>query len=431
MISVLARPTDQIGVEDIQELIDSVVPEGEQIEFKRSLRTRGDGRPDRWLTDGGEIGDRARNEILEEAVAFANAYGGALLLGIRESDAKPPVAVDITPIPQCVELAERLRHQFRDCVDPEISRIDIFAVPIQGDDGVVIIRTGRSRMAPHRVKPTLVCPIRRADRCEGMSMREIQDLTLNLSRGLERLERRLTERTEKFQREFERLSNPDNAFGIRATAVPVGGEIMFDRVYGQSELYRPLFEVSCFGAISRIDANDPSLWRPMLRLARAESGSSRREFRHSYSYEELHCDGLVESARLSCDGALYPSHAIAEFAAIALWADHVRTAASSPASEYAIDVEIYGNGQDISVRAGHNYRRFAHMFVTDELGKIEEGRTSFPRYSLLDSGSIPRLAKRFEQDLWDLIGKDVYEIDFRLEEHEGIPRLLLERDAQS
>lgn len=72
MISVLSKPADQIGVADIQELIDSEVPEGDQIEFKEALSTK-DGSPDRWVTGADKIGDRARNEILEEAVAFANA----------------------------------------------------------------------------------------------------------------------------------------------------------------------------------------------------------------------------------------------------------------------------------------------------------------------------------------------------------------------
>ena len=34
-------------------------------------------------------------------------------------------------------------------------------------------------------------------------MREIQDLTLNLSRGLERLERQLETRSKHFEKEFE------------------------------------------------------------------------------------------------------------------------------------------------------------------------------------------------------------------------------------
>ena len=173
MIAVLSKPLDQIGPGDLKELIDSEVPEGEQVEFKESLRTRSDGTPDRWMTHQDGIGDRARNELLEEAVAFANAYGGALVLGIAESGTRPPVGAGISPIPRCADLAERLKLMFRDCVEPQIPRIDIFAVPTEDDDGgVVVIRTGRSRMAPHRVKPTRKCPIRRSDRCEEMTMRK-------------------------------------------------------------------------------------------------------------------------------------------------------------------------------------------------------------------------------------------------------------------
>ena len=243
MIAVLSKPADQIGVSDLNELIDSEVPESDQIEFKETLSTK-DGSPDRWITHRDRIGEKARNQILEETVAFANAYGGALLLGIRESESRPPVAAEIKPIPRCADLAERLKLKFRDCVEPQIPLIEIFAVPTDGDCGVVVIRTSRSRMAPHRVIPTGKCPIRRSDRCEEMTMREIQDLTLNLSRGLERLERQLEARSELFEKEFDRLTTPDDAWGIRATAAPVGEDIRFDRVYGVADLCTPWREVS-------------------------------------------------------------------------------------------------------------------------------------------------------------------------------------------
>ena len=74
-----------------------------------------------------------------------------MLLGIRESEAKPPVAVEIVPIQRCADLAERLKLVFRDRVEPQLPRIDIFAVPTEVESGVVIIRVGRSRLAPHRV----------------------------------------------------------------------------------------------------------------------------------------------------------------------------------------------------------------------------------------------------------------------------------------
>ena len=155
---------------------------------------------------------------------------------IGESEAKPPVAARVSPIPRCGDLAERLKLVFRDRVEPQLPRIDILAVPTEDENGVVIIRVGRSRLAPHRVTETLVCPIRRSDRCEEMSMREIQDMTLNVSRGLERLERYLSERAELFRQEFERLQTPKDAWGIRLTAAPVGDEIRIDRVFRPHDL---------------------------------------------------------------------------------------------------------------------------------------------------------------------------------------------------
>ena len=189
MIEVLSKPSGQIGITDIESLIASKVPEGEQIEFKGNLPAKGQ-TLDPWESGSDQIGDRAKDKILEEVVAFANAHGGALLLGIKESDTKPPVATKISPIPRCQDLAERLKLVFRDCVEPQLPRLEVFAVPVptKNESGVIILRVGRSRLAPHRVTRTLVCPIRRSDRCEEMTMREIQDMTLNVSRGLERLE---------------------------------------------------------------------------------------------------------------------------------------------------------------------------------------------------------------------------------------------------
>ena len=66
MIAVLSKPLDQIGPGDVRELIDSAVPEGEQIEFKRSLRSKGDGTPDRWLTHGDGIGRERETRYLRK-----------------------------------------------------------------------------------------------------------------------------------------------------------------------------------------------------------------------------------------------------------------------------------------------------------------------------------------------------------------------------
>ena len=278
MIDILSKPADQIGLREIQSLIDSRVPENEQIEFKERLSKKG-GSDDKWYCERNGIGDRARDQILEESVAFANAYGGVLLLGIGESESKPPVAERITPIPDCACLAERLKLVFRDSVEPQIPVIEIFAVPTKGKDGVVVIRVGRSRLAPHRVKTTRVCPIRRQDRCEAMTMREVQDMTLNVSRGLERLAKKLSDRSERFNREFPSLVCRSNAFGIRTTAIPVGDDVRFERVYHHSRIAEDLIE-KWDDVVIRNDRGDhvihddiiipSSRFRPILRAARSE-----------------------------------------------------------------------------------------------------------------------------------------------------------------
>ena len=180
MINLLSMPVDQIIISDIESLIESKIPEGEQVEFKEELPAKNGSDP--WMSGGDKIGDRAKNELLKEVVAFSNGHGGALLLGIGESATKPAVADKISPIPRCADLVERLKLVFRDRVEPQLPRIEIFAVPTEGDSGVIVFRVGKSRLAPHRVTGTLVCPVRRADRCEEMTMREIQDMTLNVTR---------------------------------------------------------------------------------------------------------------------------------------------------------------------------------------------------------------------------------------------------------
>jgi hypothetical protein len=190
---VFSKPLRNVVAADVELVCSSRLPEGPEVEYKEALPTKSGTDP--WVNGGDHIGERARKKVLEEIVAFANAFGGTLVIGIAETAEKPARANNIKPIPRCVELAERLSLQCRDCIDPKIPLIEIAGVPTQNDGaGIVIIRTPRSRMAPHRHAITRECYIRRADRSEKMTMREIQDLTLNVERGLAAIESRFDER---------------------------------------------------------------------------------------------------------------------------------------------------------------------------------------------------------------------------------------------
>lgn len=414
MLNIINKPADQIDVGDIQELVTSQVPEGQQLEFKKTLP--GDGKtPDPWLSRQNKIDTRSRNELLEEAVAFANAQGGTLLVGISESQDKPPVADKVIPLPQCVELAERLRKMLRDCVEPQVPKLEVFGVPVNGDAGVIVIQVGQSRLAQHRVIPTKVCPIRRADRCESMNMWEIQDMTLNVSRGMERFEKRLQERSERFQEELKHLKTPEESFGIRFTALPVGDDVRFDRVFRREDLipkWLPVFE-------KKEDSQDRPLenpqgyppqpsenWSPILRAARYNT-DTQPGWNYMFSYQELHCDGMLELGFVSCNNysqqnsntPFYfdPDWAFTLFANAVNWADHIRKSSSAPMAEYGLQVEIKYSGENtVFVQKPNQFYRSPSILTS----------IIFPNYSLDVEDTQIILLKTFHRDFWNGLGRD-------------------------
>ena len=425
MFNVISKPADQIGLSDIEALIASQVPEGDQIEFKENLSEKGK-RPGPRTDGKDQIGDRARNKLLEEAVAFANAHGGILLIGIKESNSRPPVAAEIKPLPRCAELAERVGLMFRDCVEPQIPRLEVFGVPTEGESGVVVIRVGRSRLAPHRVEPTRKCTVRRADRCESMTMREIQDMTLNVSRGIERFERRLAARSERFQRELDRLEAPDDSYGLRFTALPVGDEVHFDRVVSQhgilNRLYTPWRRVIMKRGHSSTELNErlgvpPTYWRPILRGARADSYSGVNQ-QTSLCYGELHCDGMIEWGFTACNrtSILDPDLPLVLFANTAVWANHIRTQSLAPMAEYGLEVEIRVAGNSIRVGKPNDHISRAAIMAATFQGDSREvdnlspkiSNVKFPKYPLDGEKTPAKLLSTFRQDFWNWLGKYVH-----------------------
>ena len=430
MIDLLAKPPEQVVAQDIEALVAMQMQEGGQIEFKESLSNK-KGSPDAWMQGEDRIGDYARNTILKEAAAFANAYGGTLLLGIKESKANPPIATQITPLPRCGELAERLRKQFRDCIEPQIPQLEVFGVKINAEEGVIVVRVGRSRMAPHRVRPTKSCPIRRADRTEEMTMREIQDLTLNVARGMERLDAKLAMRAKRFRDEFARLTSPENAFGLRLTALPVGEEIAFERVTEKgtilAELRAPWRQVSKLNGNQRYALDCPTRdhqlhWRPILRGVRADA-DDYGPASMSTCYKELHCDGLVELglAASSESRLLHPDWPLVLFANAVTWADHVRSHSPSPLAEYGLEVEFLVQGNtarmgrqddlhsrirmDMAVQASKqdgNERELDRLFP-----KVSS--VKFPLYEIGTAEGAEELLSYFRRDFWNWLRIDCQE----------------------
>ena len=85
---ILIAPIDEIDFADVVYLTQVHAEEGIRLELKERLSTS-NGQPDRWMRDQSGIGRVARDEIAREIVAFANAYGGTVIIGVAESDDNP------------------------------------------------------------------------------------------------------------------------------------------------------------------------------------------------------------------------------------------------------------------------------------------------------------------------------------------------------
>jgi Putative DNA-binding domain len=136
---MISKPLDQITPEDVIELSNRGTYENQVVEFKRELQ--GDrGRPDPWMT-GGDFTNYARDRLLREIVAFANAQRGTLILGIEETEDNPPRAAAVRPIPRIYDLALRLEEAAHACIDPRLPALQVRGVAM--DDagrGVLIFR---------------------------------------------------------------------------------------------------------------------------------------------------------------------------------------------------------------------------------------------------------------------------------------------------
>lgn len=160
---------------DLEALISGAVTEGPHLEYKRTL-AEPNGGDDAWIRGQDRIGRTARDELAREIVSFANAYGGLVLIGIEESQGSNGVPLALTPLPRCVDLAERLSRAISDIVDPPLPGFEVRAIPAPSSDttGIVALRVSASGAAPHGYGEPPQTYVRRGSSATPMTMRDLQ-----------------------------------------------------------------------------------------------------------------------------------------------------------------------------------------------------------------------------------------------------------------
>jgi hypothetical protein len=107
-MSLLRKSLDAVTIADLEALIEAGARETGELEFKGALpfqpQRNQPEKADRWIEKRDRVGDYARDEILAEIVAFANADGGTLVLGLHETKTEPRIAERLEPCQIAMDL---------------------------------------------------------------------------------------------------------------------------------------------------------------------------------------------------------------------------------------------------------------------------------------------------------------------------------------
>jgi len=127
-------PLERISEADLRRLIEGGAAESRVIDYKRE-------------TYGGRPADHV--EFLNDVSSFANTLGGDIVIGMSE---KKGVPTGFTPYEGDADAElRRLEIWARSGLEPRLPDLVVRAIPIESGGHVLVLRTRRSFVAPHRV----------------------------------------------------------------------------------------------------------------------------------------------------------------------------------------------------------------------------------------------------------------------------------------
>jgi Putative DNA-binding domain len=412
---LFARPIDQIKFREIEELVTEQAEEGVRLEFKKTLSTS-DGQPDRWMGDQSSIGRVARDDIATEVVAFANAYGGVVIIGIDETDDHPKRARQLAQIPRVADCAEQLARALHGIVDPPLPMLEVRGIAsgasgegISGE-GVVVIRVGPSPSAPHGFGIPPKTYVRQGSESKPLSMRELQSMFFERRTRLERVTDRRNELSTfaqafwdgrvhlyKTSRGSESIGADMPCIQFRCSLVPTDDlalDNLPDQFLGARPQRSPKPEIA--GGVSEV-VKLPEWRTEWSRRYRAVEhvGNSGNKV---YWYASLHADGVVNQISIVAGTQNEPFRITpAWYAQVNLQgmilAEWLRRWASRPDVEYALDGEFWNNRAQI--RTDPNF---------DELAAVSWGRARIGPYSVGSRATYETAFDLIERELWDAFG---------------------------
>jgi schlafen family protein len=406
---LMTVPIEAIAFEDISNLIGA--EEGPRLEFKQALATS-DGRPDRWTVDQSRIGASARDDIAKEIVAFANAYGGILIVGVEETDDNPKRAKSIASqqIPRVVDCAEQLERALRSIIDPPLPMMEVRGVVSGGGTGALLIRVGSSPSAPHGFGRPSMAYVRRGSSSEPMTMRDLQSIFFEGRTRLDRVRARREEvrsdyekikiawNAGKLKRPYDRepFPLPDHGIYFRCSAVPLDDFAIGnfpDKFLAVPNQLVPNPRILQHGDLVDFPANIHD-WRRRYRSVQHVASAGDRRFWKAV----IEADGslsLVSIMNFTENSGLYMHVYAASILQAMVMSEWMRRWVGRPDIEYVVDA-------DFACRGPMRLRLLEGGF--DATAEIPWSGARVGPYSIGRRDGFLRTFDGIERDLWDLCG---------------------------
>jgi hypothetical protein len=415
----------EVSADQIQDVIAARIPEGIDFELKKTLPAE-PGKIDGWMS-GGKIGEKAKDELTTEIVAFANTTGGTLILGIDEEPGTKSAKSPIFPIPRCKEAANVLHQSIAAGIEPRLPVFECEGVVTEKDgmSGTIVMRVLESYLAPHRNTANNACYVRRNDRAEPMSMVEIQDLTRRVARSNELNERAFAASSNALfdwlpshlrrehpyrgvqgaRSETDEKRTYTGFWILRATAAPLR-PLPLGKLPGQVWLENVKIESFSGpgrqGTLSAYDIEVIRPWTPRLRAVQREfHGDSVSGVDRIASDGQL--DRFVRVAH-TVDGGppaflyLTMSQVIWNVASIIRMADIVRAEFGRPTQDFALEIEFgCSDAMNMSPYVG---------LVPSGLKRMPRGQIILPRYEISSRDTFNDLITAVDRDFWNFAGNN-------------------------
>lgn len=355
---MLRKPLNELTRADLLDLIARGAEEDVSLEFKERLSAK-DGADDPWTSGEGRIGNPAKRDLAKELVAFANTDGGVLVLGMKEDGSKR--AVELSPIPMCRDLADRLCASMIVAADPPLISLDAVGIELDEKAGVVVFRVPPSYLAPHRSVDDKECYRRQGAASVPMSMREVREMAVERNRAAQQIDRVLDERSAAFTYPDQvhglqehvgfGLTYQSNV-GVRAAAYPLE-RLVLDGLADRRDLQMDTPELAFryAGSTMHVAQSIRTTWQPILRGMRAEGGGQNIKVTRI-----LRQDGLIELSQVRPERLLERgprglplSYVLWTFASLLIAVEATRTRVGRPHLPFALDFDWRFGGTSLLV----------------------------------------------------------------------------------